>query len=143
MARLTRKVLRRSRSLRREMTNAEVILWMRLRDRGLHGQKFRRQHPIGPYMADFACVGIRLVVELDGATHATAEERAYDTRRDAYLRCAGWKTIRFTNEDVYKRLDDVLDTIVRVAGEVSRNEALTGSLRSPPLPCASRMGEGS
>src|SRR5437016_2315193 len=71
------------------------------------------KHPIGPYVADFACVPARLIVEVDGETHSTVAELAHDQRRDAYLRTRGWYVFRVTNEDVYKSLDSVLDGIVR------------------------------
>jgi very-short-patch-repair endonuclease len=67
------------------MTEAEVMLWSRLRLKEMHGVHFRRQHPIGPYIADFACVPAMLVVEVDGRTHATDEQHAHDVRRDAYM----------------------------------------------------------
>ena len=99
--------------LRRRMTDAEIILWSRLRHDVIHARRFRRQHPIGPYIADFACVPVRLIVEVDGETHSSAAELAHDHRRDAYLRARGWHVFRVTNEDVYKNLDSVLDGIVR------------------------------
>ena len=101
--------------LRRQMTDAEIILWARLRHDVIHARRFRRQHPIGPYIADFACVPARLIVEVDGGTHSSAAEVAHDHRRDAYLRAQGWHVFRVTNEDVYKDLDSVLDGIVRFA----------------------------
>jgi very-short-patch-repair endonuclease len=97
--------------LRRGMTDAERILWSRLRLKSVHGWKFRRQHPIGPYIADFACVKHRLIVEVDGDTHSTDDEIAHDRRRDAYLRKLGWNVVRVFNIDVYKNLDGVLDLI--------------------------------
>ena len=99
--------------LRRSLTRAETILWVRLRRKGVNGQRFRRQHPIGPYVADFACVAARLVVEVDGATHGTDEERAHDARRDAFLRRNGWRVMRVQNHEVFRNLDDVLDAISR------------------------------
>ncbi|HEX3675667.1 MAG TPA: DUF559 domain-containing protein [Rhizomicrobium sp.] len=74
-----------AKELRRRMTEAEVMLWSRLRLKEMHGVHFRRQHPIGPYIADFACVPAMLVVEVDGRTHATDEQHAHDVRRDAYM----------------------------------------------------------
>jgi len=97
--------------LRSEMTKAEVILWSRLRRGSMFGHQFRRQHPIGPYVADFACVAAQLVVEVDGATHSSPAELAHDRRRDAFLRRSGWRVIRVQNEDVYRSLDGVLVTI--------------------------------
>jgi very-short-patch-repair endonuclease len=98
-------------SLRRQMTNAEVILWSRLRRNALHGLRIRRQHPIGPYVADFACLSLRLVIELDGATHGSVEEIARDGVREAFLRRQGFRVLRFWNSDVYENLSGVLDSI--------------------------------
>ncbi len=93
------------------MSNAEVILWSRLRRKAINGQRCRRQHPIGPYVADFSCLPLRVIVEIDGATHATDEEIAHDIRRDAYLRRHGFRVLRFWNRDVYENLDGVLEEI--------------------------------
>lgn len=100
-----------ARKLRRQMTDAETILWSRLRYHPVH--KFRRQHPIGVFAADFACVAAGLVIEVDGATHSSDAEVQYDIAREAYMAERGWRTIRIPNDDVYKRLHDVLDYIVR------------------------------
>ena len=100
--------------LRRQMTDAEIILWSRLRHDVVHGRRFRRQHPVGPYVADFACVSARLVVEVDGETHSSVAELAHDRRRTAYLRAQGRHVFRVTNEDIYRNLDSVLDGIVRL-----------------------------
>jgi very-short-patch-repair endonuclease len=108
---------RKSRSfakgLRRRMTDAEVILWSRLRRKPRDGLQFRRQHPIGPYIADFACVAMWLVIEVDGDTHSTEDEIAHDMKRDAFMRERGWRVFRITNHDVYKNLDGVLEGIYR------------------------------
>jgi very-short-patch-repair endonuclease len=71
-------------TLRRKMTNAEIILWSRLREHPAH--KFRRQHPIGPYVADFACMAARVVVEVDGATHGSDVQIEHDCFRAAYMK---------------------------------------------------------
>jgi very-short-patch-repair endonuclease len=96
------------------MTNAEIILWTRLRRGGLAGCHFRRQHPIGPYIADFACRSMRLVIEIDGAAHGSSEEIAYDLRRDAYLHGRGYFVLRFWNHEIYENLGGVLDRIWNV-----------------------------
>jgi len=93
------------------MTEAEVILWSRLRLKEQHGVHFRRQHPIGPYIADFACVAAKLVVEVDGATHSSDKEISYDKRRDAYMIQRDWRVVRVPNNDVYKHLDEVCEMI--------------------------------
>ena len=93
------------------MPHAEVVLWSRVRRDAVFGKRFRRQHPIGPYIADFACVTTKLVVEVDGGTHSTSREIAHDRARDAYLKLRGWRVFRVTNESVYKNLHDVLEGI--------------------------------
>ena len=83
------------------MTKAEWLLWLALKGCKLDGLRFRRQHPIGDYIADFACLSEKLVVELDGATHDSPAAQAYDARRDAYLEGQGWRVLRLDNDDVY------------------------------------------
>ncbi len=107
-----RERLRRARVLRRQHTPAEARLWGRLRDRRLAELKFVRQEPVGPFVADFVCREAKLVVEVDGATHSTDEEIARDRRREAYLRSKGYRVVRVPNDDVYRRLADVLATIM-------------------------------
>src|SRR5262249_39363077 len=85
----------RARQLRREMTPAERIVWLELRDRRLGGFKFRRQQPVGPFYGDMVCYECKLIVELDGETHLGRED--LDEARSAYLRAHGWQVIRFWN----------------------------------------------
>jgi len=99
-----------ARALRRNATSAEQIMWRLLRDRRLYGIKFRRQIPIGPFVADFASITHRLVVELDGGQHADSES---DARRDAFLASEGWRVLRFWNNDVMQNRTGVLGTIAR------------------------------
>ena len=87
-----------ARRLRREMTVAETMLWRALRDRGLAGTKFRRQVPIGPYVADFVCLERRIIVELDGPPHDKPEQQAHDETRDAWLHREGFHVLRFSND---------------------------------------------
>ncbi|MDJ0447700.1 endonuclease domain-containing protein [Methylocystis sp. JR02] len=89
-----------ARSLRRNMTVAEDMLWRCLRGRGFEGLKFRRQVPIGPYIADFACLERRLIIELDGRPHEEPEQQAHDRRRDAWFFANGWRVLRLDNERV-------------------------------------------
>ncbi|CBS89930.1 endonuclease domain-containing protein [Azospirillum lipoferum] len=98
-----------ARRLRTAMTDAERRLWSRLRNRQLAGAKFRRQFPIGPFVADFACPECRLIVEADGGQHA---DSIADTRRAAWLAEHGWRVLRFWNTDILTRTDDVLATIL-------------------------------
>lgn len=105
------RVTHKARALRQSMTKAEVILWVNIRKRAMNGARFRRQHPIGPFIADFTCPAARLVVEVDGATHSTPEELAYDARRTKYLEQQGWTVIRVTNSEIYENMDGVWRTI--------------------------------
>ena len=101
----------RARALRQTSTDAELLLWHRLRNRHLAGFKFRRQHPIGPFFADFACLEALLVVELDGGQHFEAEVTAADARRTAVLQQAGFTVLRFDNRQVLSETDAVLAAI--------------------------------
>jgi very-short-patch-repair endonuclease len=97
------------RRLRRQQTDAEARLWHHLRDRRLLGYKFRRQHRIGPYFADLVCIQAKLIVELDGSQHLS--QRVYDDIRTQRLQCAGYRVLRFWNDDVLLRVDDVLAAV--------------------------------
>lgn len=102
-------VQQRARELRREMTPPEKLLWDRLRDRQLEGVKFRRQHPLGPLIADFYCAECRLVVEIDGDIHDLQSER--DAVRTEQFKQYGYQVIRFRNEQVLNDLGGVLAAI--------------------------------
>ena len=101
-----------AKTLRRRMTDAETILWSRLRRGQLNGWKFRRQHSVGPYVADFACIDARLIVEVDGATHASEREIAHDKKRSAFLTARGFSIYRVWNTDIYDNLQGVLDGLL-------------------------------
>jgi very-short-patch-repair endonuclease len=105
-----------ARDLRARETPVEDILWEELRSRRLDGMKFRRQHPIGPFVVDFCCAESRLVIELDGGIHV--EQREQDTEREAVLTLAGYRVIRFPNRSVQETLPEVLDAIRIAAREV-------------------------
>jgi very-short-patch-repair endonuclease len=94
-----------ARQLRRSETLAEKRLWQELRDRKLDGCKFVRQATVGPYIADFLCRELKLIVEIDGATHASDAEIRSDTRRTAHLGRLGFKVIRLQNSEVLKAMD--------------------------------------
>ena len=99
-----------ARKLRRDQTDAERVLWFRLRDRRVNGFKFRRQVPIGGYIVDFCCEASRLVVEIDGGQHAIRGEQ--DARRTADLEGWGYLVLRFWNNDVLRNTDGVVETII-------------------------------
>ena len=104
-----------SRRLRREQTDAESQLWARLRDRQLYNAKFRRQHAIGPFIADFCCVERGLVIELDGGQHATQAQA--DQRRSAYLERSGYRVLRFWDNEVLMNMEAVLERIFQVLND--------------------------
>jgi very-short-patch-repair endonuclease len=104
-----------ARRLRRQLTEAEQSLWDALRDNRLQGIKFRRQHPFGPYVLDFFCVNAQLVVELDGSVHDQPEQKEYDHDRTEYLETHGLRVLRFRNEEVADRLDEVVRKILEAA----------------------------
>jgi very-short-patch-repair endonuclease len=101
----------RARTLRRNMSNAERKLWRALRAKQLDGARFRRQHPIGRYVADFVCLERRLIVEVDGGQHAEDDRIARDAARDRWLTAEGYRVLRVPTIDVYLNLAGVIDTI--------------------------------
>ena len=109
----------RARALRRQQTEAETLLWKHLRSRQLLGLKFRRQHPIGPCFADFACIEIGLVIELDGGQHADEGAAAQDTARALCMAAAGFTTRRFWNHEVLQQTAAVLETIAHCASTLT------------------------
>ena len=100
--------------LRKLQTESEGLLWSLLRSKQLCGLKFRRQHPIGPFFADFACQSQQVVVELDGEYHDYIEED--DLRRQRFLENQGWKVIRFANDDVLQDAEAVARSIAMELG---------------------------
>jgi very-short-patch-repair endonuclease len=117
----------KARQLRKKMTDAERRLWSVLRGRTLSGYKFRRQHPIGLYIADFACVEHRLVIEADGGQHA---DNLDDERRTVWLESQGWRVMRFWNNDILTNTDGVVRMIVE-ALEVGRCGQIPCTLTLP------------
>jgi very-short-patch-repair endonuclease len=99
-------VIERAQYLRANMTAVESRMWLRLRGRQL-GVKFRRQHPIGPYIADFACCSAKLVVEIDGDTH----QEAHDIQRDRWLESRGWRVMRLVLQEIDEGLETAVDAV--------------------------------
>jgi len=93
------------------MTEAEVLLWKELKDKKLCGRKFRRQHSIGYYIADFYCTSERIIIELDGQHHFTSEGIENDSERDQNLKMMKIKVLRFENKEVLNNLNSVRKTI--------------------------------
>jgi len=100
----------RARALRKNLTEAEKVLWNHLRFWQVDGYKFRRQQPLGNYIVDFVCLEKRLIIEIDGGQHA--EQSSYDAERDAWLRGQGFSVLRFWNNDVLQNISGVKDAIL-------------------------------
>ncbi|CAK0778820.1 ribonuclease P protein component [uncultured Gammaproteobacteria bacterium] len=103
----------KARAMRHEPTDAEKRLWSLLRERRLGGRRFRRQHPIPPYIVDFACVEALVVIEADGGQHNASE---HDRRRDDFLKRRGWLVLRFWNNDILSNPGGVAEEILRTLG---------------------------
>jgi ATP-dependent DNA helicase RecQ len=108
-------LVERARELRYEMSPPERLLWSRMQGKGLDGLKFRRQHPIDPYILDFYCPNARLAVEVDGWGHNMGDQGKRDERRDAFLASRGIRTHRIVASDIYDDLEEVLASIITLA----------------------------
>jgi very-short-patch-repair endonuclease len=115
----------RAREMRKELTPAELALWSRLRGDQL-GIRFRRQHLVGSYIADFFAHSVKLVVEVDGDSHN--ERREYDQKRTYWMNRKGLTVVRYTNEEVLKNLDGVAQAIADLCASAARPSPLP----SPP-----------
>jgi cyclase len=124
-------IFKNAQTLRENMTPAEMVLWNRLKSNQL-GVKFRRQHPLGIYIADFYCHQHKLVIELDGGIHQQPEIKINDIERQGILELDGIKVIRFENELIFKQLDDVLKTIKQAISSPFRGP---GGLSKRIIPC--------
>ncbi len=111
----SREIIFRARQLRERQTHAEQILWEHLRERRLAGLKFRRQHPIEGFIADFYCHEAKLVVEVDGAVHQEKNQAERDTLRTEVLQRLELRVVRITNSEVETKLEGVLRTIADAA----------------------------
>ena len=101
----------KARSLRKNQTDAELALWQLVRGKRFNGIKFRRQHPIAPYIVDFICTNNKLIIEIDGGQHADAIE--YDQKRTTFLESKGYTVIRFWNNEVLTSIEGVYETILK------------------------------
>jgi len=109
--------------LRKRMPPAESLLWSKLRRRSLAGFRFRRQHTVGPFVIDFACLESAVVIELDGGQNAEDEALARDARRDDFLRGQGFDVLRFWNTAVFEDLDAVLHAILVACEDGARRNS--------------------
>ncbi|HEY1545581.1 MAG TPA: DUF559 domain-containing protein [Xanthobacteraceae bacterium] len=124
----------RSRALRRGMTDAERIIWYGVRAHRLNAASFRRQAPIGPFIVDFVCHDAHVIVEVDGGHHFEDAHEKRNGRREASLAGKGYRVLRFSNLDVVKNRNGVLEAIA---------EAVLGALPSPPSPASGGGGRDS
>ena len=102
---------KRAASLRRNLTESEKILWTRLSKNQLNGLRFKRQHPIGKYIADFYCHKHKLVIEIDGLYHNDNNQKEKDATRDQTMQDKGLNILRFTNDEVRQSVDTVISKI--------------------------------
>ena len=109
----------RAKQLRRVMTRAETLLWRYLKADRLAGLAFRRQTPMGSYIADFVAHSCKLVVEVDGESHDFEERIRHDERRDQWFASRGYRVLRFTNDDVMKNLEGVVLSILKAAEQAA------------------------
>ena len=103
-----------SKKLRHEMTDAEKMLWQKIRRRQLKGYQFFRQKPIGKYIVDFYCPKARLIIEIDGGQHYEEHNQAEDKKRDAELNLIGFKVVRYTNLDIIKNFNSAVEDILKI-----------------------------
>jgi very-short-patch-repair endonuclease len=111
------KLRSNARTLRKNSTDAERILWSELRDHRLNGAGFRRQVPIANYIADFMCHAAKLVIELDGGQHFSDAQESADAERSAIIETKGFRVLRFSNQDVVTNRAGVLETIAAAVAE--------------------------
>ncbi len=113
---------KKAQSLRHNQTDAESTLWRQLRSRQLNGEKFYRQFPITPYIADFVCRKRKLIIELDGGQHSPEK----DSQRTQHLESMGYHVLRFWNNDVLENTDGVLKTIANALTTLTPTLSLKG-----------------
>jgi very-short-patch-repair endonuclease len=131
----TGETLLKAQRLRRALTDAERKLWSVLRSRQLQGAKFRRQQPIGPFIADFVCQQERLIIEADGGQHA---DNGADARRTAFLESKGYRILRFWNNDILNNVDGVAQVIADALSTPHPLSPGSGPGLSRPLPQGER-----
>ena len=110
-------IFENAKHLRNTMTDAETVLWMHLKQK-IEGCKFRRQHPVGLFIADFYCHKAKLVIEVDGSIHNLPDIKKNDEEKESYFIQKGYVIVRFTNEQIMTSIEDVLD---RITTTVSNN----------------------
>ena len=114
------KAQQRAQVLRKRTTDTERLLWSHLRRRQLQGYRFRRQVPIGNYIADFVCIEARLIIELDGSQHQ--DQRVYDEQRTRYLEQRGFKIFRVWDNQAFTETQSVLETIANMLESATQQQ---------------------
>ena len=123
------------------MTKAEASLWKyALRAKGMKGYQFRRERPVLNYIADFMCMNLKLVIEVDGLTHTWEETVVKDDKKDADLKAAGFTVLRFTDNEVLTQMNRVIEKIEDVIGEIEKRNAPPPS-RAKPRDTSASGGE--
>ena len=135
----TKRTLTNAKRLRRDLTDAERVLWKHVRNGQMNGLKFRRQQPIGPYIVDFVCQDAGLIVEADGSQHA---ESTHDAQRDAYLKSLDYTVLRFWNNDINQNFSGVLEAIYHALNDPSPTSPRIKSGATHPLPQGERSDDG-
>ncbi|HWU49682.1 MAG TPA: endonuclease domain-containing protein [Asticcacaulis sp.] len=110
-----------ARTFRRQMTHAEVLLWLGLKGHSREGFAFRRQHPVGPYIADFYCAKVKLIIEVDGLIHERDDHPQRDERRDQWFAAQGIETMRIPASDIMADAHNVSDGVLRYVRERLKN----------------------
>jgi very-short-patch-repair endonuclease len=128
--RVSESLRENAKAMRRDMTDAEPIIWYKVRAHRFRGASCRRQTPIGPYVVDFVCHAARLIIELDGGQHFESGNMVRDKRRDSYLAAQGYRVLRFNNHEVVTNKAGVLETIAEAIG------------RAPSLALPRKRGRG-
>jgi very-short-patch-repair endonuclease len=131
-----------AKALRDNTTTAEDVLWRHLRRVEINGSHFRRQVPIGPYIADFACLKKRLVIEVDGSQHGNDIDSRRDEVRTRWLNSEGYRVARFWNNDVMSKTDSVLEAIHDVIAVTPPRLPAAGDMESEPRSSRPPPGEG-
>ena len=128
----------RARRLRRDSTQAEMILWKQIRSRQLAGYKFLRQAPLGQYILDFVCFERRLIVEIDGGHNQ--EQAAYDNERTAWLESQGFRVLRFWNNELLEQMEAVTQVILQGLEHPHLSPLPSRERRGPFSPGGRRLG---
>lgn len=121
-----KKELRERRQvLRRNMTQPEIVLWMKLKRKQIDGHRFRRQYSVASYVMDFYCPDLRLAIEIDGASHDRPNAKEYDQEREEQINQLGITIIRFTNSQIETKLEEVMQYIRETSASLRGSKAIT------------------